>query len=531
MATTGAGQPSGREMARRARSVPGALLWLVVGLGPILALLAATRTSEHMAEALIPSLRRTGLFMTSIGLAFSVAVFAATVSVLAARALRRRSGRVAAMLYWAPLAMIAVPPYVHANAWMSAGAGIDALLGRTGATAPGAPDAVAAFWVQSMAFLPAAYGFVLLGIARMDPALVDAGRIHANDWRVFRRIELPMMAPSVIVGGGLAAILSLTDFSTPALFQLPSYAMDVFVTYGSGADAGAVFLLALPMVVTGIAIIVALLGRIESGTRLPDIPPYTAVSCDTPPAWFKSLETAALVVLAMQSAVPVVALIQATGSPAVFAQTVAAASRDIAGSMESACISALLAILLGLLLFRHVENRGVMLLCLLPLAMPGTLTGVGLIHLWNNDATSAVYGGPAMPVLASLARFAPIGILLLHAHHRTVSRDLIDAALMFRGNGAATWRWIYLPLYWRAAAGVFLIVFALSLGELAATILIAPPGQGALSIRIFNLLHYGSTAAVASLSLLMLLLSMTAAVVLLALFNTRGAVRTAGRTA
>ncbi|WP_165784287.1 ABC transporter permease [Zhengella mangrovi] len=531
MATAAARQSSSREIAQRARAVPGALLWLIVGLGPILALLAAIPASEGMADALMPSLRRASLFMTSIALAFSVAVFTVTVSALAARSLRRRSGRASALLYWAPLAMIAVPPYVHANAWMSAGAGIDALLGRTAATGLSAPDAVAAFWVQSMAFLPAAYGFVLLGMARMDPMLVDAGRIHADDWRVFRRIELPMMAPSVIVGGGLAAILSLTDFSTPALFQLPSYAMDVFVTYGSGADSGAVFLLALPMVLTGIAIIAALLGRIETGTRLPDTPPYTAIACNTPPAWFRSLETVALFVLAMQSAIPVVALLQATGSPAVFAQTVAAASRDIVSSMGSAGISALFAILLGLLLFRHLENRFVMLLCLLPLAMPGTLTGIGLIHLWNNDATSAVYGGPAMPVLASLARFAPIGILLFHAHHRTISRDLIDAAQMFRGNGAATWWWIYLPLYWRAAAGVFLIVFALSLGELAATILIAPPGQGALSIRIFNLLHYGSTAAVASLSLLMLLLAMAAAIVLLALFNTRGAARLAGRTA
>jgi iron(III) transport system permease protein len=51
-----------------------------------------------------------------------------------------------------------------------------------------------------------------------------------------------------------------------------------------------------------------------------------------------------------------------------------------------------------------------------------------------------------------------------------------------------------------AAAG---IVFALTTGELGATLLVAPPGQATLTIRIYNFLHYGASSVVAGLCLMM----------------------------
>ena len=501
----------------------GTILWLLFGLGPIIALLVSASGGSEVAGALAPSIRRTRLLATSVGLALAVTLAATLVSVLVAYTARRHAGRIGGFLFWIPLTMIAVPPYVHASAWLSAGAGVNALIELSGLQALAVPGWFAAFWVQTMAFLPAAFGFSLLGMGRIDPALADAGHVYAGHWRVFSRVHLPLAAPMIIVGSGLAAILSLTDFGTPALFQMPAYAMEVFVTYGSGADARTVFLLALPLVAICVAIISVLLGSIETGARLPDTTRYTPGACSRAPAWFRSLQAAATFVLVLQVAVPVASLAHATGSLGIFAETVAGARTDILNSMVSAAVSALLALLLSLLLFRRLRSRLWIFFCLLPLAVPGTLTGIGLIDLWNHKVTGAVYGGPAMPVLASIARFSPVGILLLYAYHRMISRDLIDAALLYRGNGPATWSQIYLPLYWRGLVGIFLIIFALSLGELAATILIVPPGQGALSIRIFNLLHYGSTSSVASLCLFMLLLSMTAALMLLLLFGNGGA--------
>jgi iron(III) transport system permease protein len=54
------------------------------------------------------------------------------------------------------------------------------------------------------------------------------------------------------------------------------------------------------------------------------------------------------------------------------------------------------------------------------------------------------------------------------------------------------------------------IAFALTTGELGATLLVAPPGQATLTMRIYNFLHYGATGTVAGLCLMMALFSVVA---------------------
>ena len=55
-----------------------------------------------------------------------------------------------------------------------------------------------------------------------------------------------------------------------------------------------------------------------------------------------------------------------------------------------------------------------------------------------------------------------------------------------------------------------------SFGELAATILVVPPGIVPLSVHIFNLLHYNVEDQVAAISLTLILLHGAAACLLLA---------------
>jgi len=56
-----------------------------------------------------------------------------------------------------------------------------------------------------------------------------------------------------------------------------------------------------------------------------------------------------------------------------------------------------------------------------------------------------------------------------------------------------------LPLIgWRLVIGG-LLVCCLSLGELSATIIVAPPGCDTLGMKIFDLLHFGHRGVVAGL--------------------------------
>jgi iron(III) transport system permease protein len=55
----------------------------------------------------------------------------------------------------------------------------------------------------------------------------------------------------------------------------------------------------------------------------------------------------------------------------------------------------------------------------------------------------------------------------------------------------------------------------ISMGELSATILVAPPGIEPLAVRIFGLLHYNVEDQVAGITLTLIVLHTAAAVVIL----------------
>lgn len=145
------------------------------------------------------------------------------------------------------------------------------------------------------------------------------------------------------------------------------------------------------------------------------------------------------------------------------------------------------------------------------MTIPGPLVGLGLIHLFNRPPDSffaplaTLYDSNFTPWLAQTLRATPIAILILWPALASVPQSLLDAAA---ADGAPPWRRllrIALPQRWHAIAAAWLIALAVAIGELAATILVMPPqtGASALSIRIFQLLHFGVDDRVAAICLAM----------------------------
>jgi iron(III) transport system permease protein len=82
-------------------------------------------------------------------------------------------------------------------------------------------------------------------------------------------------------------------------------------------------------------------------------------------------------------------------------------------------------------------------------------------------------------------------------------------------DGAGWWRRlvsIAIPQRWPAIAAAWLVGLAVAVGELAATVLVVPPGPTTISVRIFSLIHYGVDDRVASICLF--LVALLAALVL-----------------
>ena len=145
------------------------------------------------------------------------------------------------------------------------------------------------------------------------------------------------------------------------------------------------------------------------------------------------------------------------------------------------------------------------------LTVPGPLLGLAVIHLLNQPPDSPLaglawlYDSNFAPWLVQTVRALPIATLILWLALASVPQVMLDTAAT---DGSGWWGRllrIALPQRWPAVVAAWLIAFALAVGELAATILVMPPQRGAtaLSIQVFQLLHYGVDDRVAAICLVM----------------------------
>jgi ABC-type Fe3+ transport system permease subunit len=105
------------------------------------------------------------------------------------------------------------------------------------------------------------------------------------------------------------------------------------------------------------------------------------------------------------------------------------------------------------------------------------------------------------PWLVLLIRGLPAATFLLWHAFRTIPPELLEIAAM-DGAGSLRRMWyVVLPLRRGALAVAWLVALAVALGDLAASILVVPPGVATLSIHLFGLLHYGVEDQVAGMSL------------------------------
>ncbi|HEU5090774.1 MAG TPA: ABC transporter permease subunit, partial [Roseiflexaceae bacterium] len=112
----------------------------------------------------------------------------------------------------------------------------------------------------------------------------------------------------------------------------------------------------------------------------------------------------------------------------------------------------------------------------------------------------------AAPGLALLVRVLPLATLVLWYALRSVPSETLEAAQL---EGAGPWKRllaIALPQRTAAVGVAWLVAFAVAMGDLAATILVVPPGVMTVANLLFDRLHGAQEDDVAGIALSLVLL-------------------------
>jgi len=506
-------------------------LFTVCSLLPVgYLLIQALGSADTNYAALFLDVRQRGLLWNTAVLGVGTASLASAIGVPLGVVLARIALAGKALFRLALVIPLLLPPYVVALAWIyfAGSRGLVASVAGRDLLSEWIYSLPAAVLVLSLTFYPLSMLATEVAVRTIDGRLEEAALLVAPAGRVLRRITLPLAAPGILAAALVILVLAVAEFGVPGLLRVRVYTTEVFTAFAAFYDFKRAVLLALPLL--AVCFVVAMAAAALLGGRLVGTARGSrAISAfldewRLPGWWFTSI------VVAVAFVMPFVVLAREALRSGSISAILSGSGPAIANSLVLATIGATAVVVLAVWLgYARARARGYAgrladALFVAAFAIPSTVVGVGLIGLWNRPGImGSVYGSAAMPVLGYLARFVPVAALLIAATTRYVPVSHEEAAAVSGAGWLRTMTRIVLPQIRPGLLAAWVVVFVLACGELGVSILIAPPGQETLPIRIYTMIANAPAAHVASLALLQATITLTSLGVLAAVVSLRGA--------
>ena len=491
------------------------VVFAICSVIPVLSLGWQAITAPALSSEIVLEARQRGLLVNTTVLGCGTALMATAVGVPLGIVLARTRLRQPALFRFGLTIPLLLPPYVVALAWTYISAWLQSAAG--------------AIVVMSLAFFPVSMLATEVAIRRTDARLEEAASLVASPGRVLWQITLPLATPSILAAGLVIFVLAVSEFGVPALLQVRVYTTEVFTAFASLYDPIRATVLAIPL----LACVSSWrqLPLCLSGDRLVTPRRQTAAMAPMLPVPPLAATAACVAIFSVSVAFPVLVLVGEAARARAPGEVVAGSSEAIRNSLMLAGLGATMvvgvAVWLGYARAHATSWPGrvgdVVFVTLF--AVPSTIFGVGLISFWNRPGPLGVfYGTDVMFLLAMLGRFLPLAALILAAVARYVPRSHEEAAAVNGAGWARNMSRIVLPQMRLGILATWVIVFVLAFGELGVSILVAPPGEATLPIRIYTLIANSPPSQVALLALLQISI-ITVPLAILVAAATRGQTR------
>jgi iron(III) transport system permease protein len=394
--------------------------------------------------------------------------------------------------------------------------------------------------VEGFLWTPVVFLLMATPFRSMDPSLEEAAVVAgSSDWQVFKRVTLPMAAPSVLAVLILTFVRSLEAFEIPALIGLPA-GIEVLTTqiylqltegyipeYGH-ASAYSVILIA----VVGLALI-PYYRVTRHGHRFTTITGKGFNPRRIDLRRWRWLGGTLLLFLPGLQLLPLTALLWASLTPYLQAPSMKALRQislnnyfvafnndkiisSIINSLTVSMTTATGCVLVAFVTAWIVARTSIKLrwsldrLAMLPLVFPGIVMGVAILKMYLTIPIP-IYGTIWIMVAAFLPRYLPYAMRFSHSGLLGIHKELEESA---KASGA-TWgqvaRKIIIPLMMPALFAGWIYIFLITVRELAVALLLYSPGSEVISVVMWELWTNGAVGTLSAYAL-----GITAGTVLLA---------------
>lgn len=420
---------------------------------------------------------------------------------------------------------LAVPLYVFAGGW-NAGFGIQGwltpsnLLGSSGVAwmQNSTASLLAVSIIHAFAAIPWVTLVLSFGLLRTSRSLDETARLEGGAGHYILTTLLPQLKLWFLAAAGLVALPVLTEMVVTNLYQVSTVTELIYLDASQGEIDRWSY---IPGAI--VCFIPLTLMIVVRGVRGQPVNQLTVQADSTAVApyplgrakWFISIF--GWVLIALLILLPIINLIAKAGwLPLVTAdgktsygwsserftttafESVMLFRAEFYWSLILGIASAATALTLSSICYALSQRIGrlpVHCLAALVIALPGPLVGMIVIALLNRDTPEIVgtlYDTTLLaPILAQQSRLFPVAWVLCCVLIQSISPRTWEQASL---DGLTGWKavvYVLLPQTLGRLCAIYFLLFVLSVGELSTTILVLPPGVTTVSMRLFEMLHFG----------------------------------------
>ena len=184
--------------------------------------------------------------------------------------------------------------------------------------------------------------------------------------------------------------------------------------------------------------------------------------------------------------------------------------------IASATLCAILGTLIVLTVRRHKKSGKILeAQSLLPEMLPGIVLVIGIMLFWNDIySLLPLYNTMAILVITYVILFLPYTVQYVTSAFTQMSESLTEAGRVFGGSSCYIFRHITLPLILKGVCAGWMMTFIISVRELVAPSLIAPPNTLVISTYIMREFEQGSVSLGMSMAVLCVAITVSALMIL-----------------
>ncbi|HSH67269.1 MAG TPA: iron ABC transporter permease [Bacteroidia bacterium] len=455
--------------------------------------------------------RKLFLLLNSLSLGFLTVVIANVIGIPAAFILSRTNLVFKNFIKIGFLLPIFIPPYISALSWGS-------VLGRNGLmnslfnvgefTNSIYNSLFGASFILGISFLPITILFISDSLSSLEKEIEEAALMEASRGKIFFKLTLPLLKPSILSSSILIFILTISEFGVPMLLGVNVFTTEIFTQFSAFYNYDAAIILSMPLTIISFALIYWEYRKLKGVAFVNTESIKNKTAEINLGSWQAKVFIALILLLFVLILLPIIILFFKSLPVNSYTQALIYMEKPVVVSFINSLTGAFILSALGFLAAYFVERRNkksIDIQLFFYFAIPSTVLGIGLIQLWNRWIFSDfIYNTFIIVQLGYTARFLIISERLFLTAFKQLPVSLEEAAAVEGATQIQIFRKVLIPILKPTFFISFVLGFIFCFGELGTTIVVFPAGQSTLPITLYTIMANSPESVYSAMSIIIL---------------------------